>query len=188
MDSVMSERQADGTHGGDGTYIETLETAERDAQMARRRSQGASYRTVAREFGVSVSTAHEAVERALRAARAEAGEAARQMELARLDSYIERVEQVLQSQHVTVSQGRVVRRLVGFETDENGDQVLDESGNRIGIYEDVVDDGPILQAVDRLLKLSESRRKLLGLDAAQKLETTGSISYTIHGVSDDDLG
>lgn len=185
----MTDQQGSRPQGPGGGFVPTLETAERDAQMARRRAQGASYRTIAREFGLaSHSTVIEAVQRALNAARAEAGEEARQMELLRLDSYIERVEQVLQAQHVTVSQGRVVRRLVGFETDENGDQVLDESGNRIGIYEDVIDDGPILQAVDRLLKLSESRRKLLGLDAAQKLETTGSITYTIHGVSDDDLG
>lgn len=184
----MSDQQGSRPQGPGGGFVPTLETAERDAAMARRRAQGASYRTIAAEFGLaSHSTVIEAVQRALNAARAEAGEEARQMELARLDSYIERVEQVLQSQHVTVSQGRVVRRLIDFERDEDGSPRLDEKGNRIGIYEDVPDNAPILQAVDRLLKLSESRRKLLGLDAAQKLDVSGALVYRVEGVPDDDL-
>lgn len=170
-----------------GGFVPRLETAERDAQMARRRGQGASYRTIAAEFGLAVSTVHEAVERALNAARAEAGEEARQMELQRLDSYIERVEQVLQREHIVISHGHVVRRLIDFERDADGEPRLDADGKRIGVYEDVTDDGPVLQAVDRLLKLSESRRKLLGLDAAQKMDVSGNVTYAVVGVSDDDL-
>lgn len=184
----MTEQQTRRTtQGPDGTFVASLDTAERDAQMARRRAQGASYRTIAAEFGVSVSTAHEAVQRALNAARAEAGEQARQMELARLDSYIERMEQVLAKEHIVISHGHVVMRQTGWERNPDGTLAMDADGNPVPTREPVPDDAPVMAAVDRLLRLSESRRKLLGLDAAQKMDVSGNVSYTVVGVSDDDL-
>ena len=42
-------------------------------------------------------------------------------------------------------------------------------------------------AVDRALKIEERRAKLLGLDAAEKLDVSGTISVTVYrGASDDD--
>lgn len=184
----MTDHQTTRPKGPDGTFVPTLETAERDAAMARRRAQGASYRTIAAEFGLaSHSTVIEAVQRALNAARAEAGEQARQMELARLDSYIERMEQVLAREHIVISHGHVVMRQTGWERNPDGTLAMDADGNPVPTREPVPDDAPIMAAVDRLLRLSESRRKLLGLDAAQKMDVTGSISYTVVGVPDDDL-
>ena len=87
------------------------------------------------------------------------------MELERLDRLYEAAVGVLERHHVTVSQGRVVQ--------------LDG--------EPLPDDGPVLQAIDRLLKLQERRARLLGLDAAQKLDVSGNVSYTVVGVPDDDL-
>src|SRR5690606_41267190 len=69
----------------------------------------------------------------------------------------------------------------------DGEYVLDSDGNRIGVYEDVLDDGPILQAVDRLIKIGESRRKLLGSDAATKMDVSGTVTSRIIGVPDDGL-
>lgn len=76
-------------------------------------------------------------------------------EIKRLDTLYSQVEAILAHDHVTVSVGRVVEL--------NGEPIPDE--------------GPFLQAVDRLLRIEDARRrnaerraKLLGLDAAQKVE------------------
>ncbi|MFE4671105.1 hypothetical protein [Streptomyces sp. NPDC056723] len=86
----------------------------------------------------------------------------RAMELARLDASLERLKgledaarRVLQREHITVNNGRII--------------TLDGSP--------LPDDGPVLAAIDRLIKVedarqrnSESRRKLLGLDAPAKFD------------------
>jgi len=43
---------------------------------------------------------------------------------------------------------------------------------------------PDLKAVETLLKISQDRRKLLGLDAPQKIDVGGDIRHTLHGVDD----
>lgn len=92
----------------------------------------------------------------------------RTMELARLEASLERlhnmeesVRHVMARKHVTVNNGRVIRA-------PNPDT---------GEEEPVEDDTFILQAVDRLNRIEESRRKvsesirrLLGLDAPVKVE------------------
>ncbi|MGW8679649.1 hypothetical protein ACWGNN_01020 [Streptomyces sp. NPDC055817] len=86
----------------------------------------------------------------------------RAMELARLDGSLERLKgledaarRVLEREHITVNNGRII--------------TLDGSP--------LPDDGPVLAAIDRLIKVedarqrnSESRRKLLGLDAPAKFD------------------
>lgn len=92
----------------------------------------------------------------------------RALELARLDAALERlhhmeesVQQVMARKHITVNNGRVIRIL----------------NNDSGEEEPVEDDTFVLQAVDRLNRIEESRRKtsesirrLLGLDAPTKVE------------------
>jgi hypothetical protein len=92
----------------------------------------------------------------------------RTMELARLEASLERlhnmeesVRQVMARKHITVNNGRVIRA-------PNPDTGEDEP---------VEDDTFVLQAVDRLNRIEESRRKasesirrLLGLDAAVKVD------------------
>lgn len=170
-----------------GRYTRSVETAQRDAVIAEMRSKRMTYQQIADELGISDSTAHEAYQRVLDRTIEEPAANARKRELEDLDAAQRAVLEVLERQHITVSHGRVVRRLIDFERDASGEPVLDEKGNRVGIYEDVTDDGPILQAVDRLIKIGESRRKLLGLDAAQKLDVSGALVYRVEGVPDDDL-
>ncbi|QQM45190.1 hypothetical protein [Streptomyces liliifuscus] len=78
-------------------------------------------------------------------------------ELLRLDELEVRARQVLDRHHITVNNGRVITI---------GDEPL-------------LDDGPVLQAIDRLVKIEDARRKngteqrrLLGLDAPTKSELT----------------
>lgn len=130
--------------GPDGAFIDTLESAQRDAEAARLRSRGLSYRQIASELGYfDGSGARKAVQRALAAIRAEGAEEVRQLQLQQLDYLTTKALEVLERHHVTVSNGRLIKV---------DDQPLE-------------DDGPVLQAIDRLLKIQERRAKLLGLDA-----------------------
>ncbi len=148
-DDTPTEAQTGGTpRGGNGRFIRTPDTAERDAAAARLRARGQSYRAIGEALGISQGSAHDAVQRALKATVQEAAADARTLELERLDHLQATVMDVLGREHVTVQLGKVIRGPGG---------------------ETVPDDAVTLAAVDRLLRVSESRRKLLGLDAPAKL-------------------
>jgi hypothetical protein len=53
----------------------------------------------------------------------------------------------------------------------------------------LLDDAPVLAAVDRLLKVQERRAKLLGLDVPVKrqVEVDGGLRYEVVGVDLDQL-
>lgn len=131
--------------GGFQTTIEDMETA---ADAARLRAQGKSYRDIAVEQGVSVSTAHDRVKRAMAAVPVEAVTELRRVELERLDMLTERAFREMEKTHPFVSNGRR--------------------------FDDLEDSGPVFTAIDRIRQLSESRRKLLGLDAPSKVAVTVS--------------
>ncbi|MFE2911257.1 hypothetical protein [Kitasatospora indigofera] len=166
--------------GTNGKWTRTLEGIERDAEAARLRAEGKSYRQIAAKLGCDVHTAHDAVTRAIATVVAEPAEAALHFELDRLDAELVRlgklyskVMAVLEREHVTVSQGRVV--------------TMDDGAT-------VPDDDWILKAVDRLVKIDESRRRngesrrrLLGLDQPAKTQVTGGLTYEIVGISSDEL-
>ncbi|MFI8865332.1 hypothetical protein ACIGNW_00215 [Streptomyces sp. NPDC053707] len=136
------------TRGGNGRIVRTLTTAERDAEAARLRARGYTYQQIAEELGWSnKGDAHHAVKRVLTETVKEAGDEIRAIELARLDHLHTSAMDVLEREHFTVSNGRVVS--------------LDGSGP-------LPDDGPVLAAIDRLLKIQERRARLLGLDAPTK--------------------
>lgn len=187
------DHQTSRTNGPDGRIVPSLETAERDADMALMRSRGHSYREIAAHFGVAHSTAHEAVQRALTAARQEAGEQAREMEIARLDRWQAKVEQTLENEHIVISHGRVVRRRV-TDVDGNwvqlvrdGQPVTNTEGEPVYVEEEIRDDSAIHQAVSTLLKISQRRSALLGLDAPTKVEQSGTVKYELVGVPDDEM-
>lgn len=162
---------AGGTRGGNGRFIRNIKTAQRDADAAALRAKGLSFQRIANELGFSSKAkAYEAVQRALADLPREGIEDLRRMELERLDGMYQAAMDVLEREHVAISQGKVVRRRVGTEVDEFGHERLDDEGKPIPLYADVLDDGPVLQAIDRLLKVQERRAKLLGLDAPTKVE------------------
>ncbi|WP_098892259.1 hypothetical protein [Streptomyces sp. or3] len=151
--------------GGDGQFVRSLTTAERDARAAELRSKGWTYRRIAAELGWKQGAdAYNAVQRVLKETVREAGEEVRALELERLDGELARLADVerevwavLKRKHVTVSNGQVIR--------VDGEPLLD--------------DAPVLQAADRLVKIedarlknSERRAKLLGLDAPTKQAIT----------------
>ena len=72
-------------------FIRTEEQAILDTEALRLRSKGLTYQKVADSLGVSKSTAHERVQRALAAIPKEAVEEYRKLETERLDTMLERV-------------------------------------------------------------------------------------------------
>lgn len=134
---------------GSGRFVKSIETAKRDGEAAQLRANGKTYDQIATELGFSDrSLARRAVERALAAAVREPADELRQLELIRLDALWVEAVKVMTTEHITVNNGRVI------EVD--------------GIP--LKDDGPTLQAIDRLLKIMERRAKLIGLDSAAKVE------------------
>lgn len=173
--------------GGDGRFTRTLETAQRDARAAQLRSDGWSYRKIAAELGVDVATAHAAVQRALKATVEEPAAEVRALEIERLDQLYEATVQVLRREHVTVSQGRVVRARV---LNENGSPIVighEDDGTPIFREQEILDDGPTLKAVEVALKIQARRAALLGLDAERKVDVGGQLTYEIIGVNPEDL-
>ena len=141
-------------------------TAERRTKLIKARLEGKRFEDIWRELGYACrSAATKDFSRALEeriAEQRDSIEVHREMEILRLDGELERlgrlygkVEAVLNRHHVTVSGGRVV--------------IHDE--------QPLEDDGPVLAAVDRLLRIEENRRrvgerraKLLGLEAPRQVE------------------
>ncbi|WP_326642900.1 hypothetical protein OG884_18760 [Streptosporangium sp. NBC_01755] len=148
-----------GTRGGRGRFERSLETATRDAEAARLRTRGLTYRQIADELGMAgPGKAHEAVRRVLAETTQEAADDLRMVELERLDEMYQAALKVLETEHYAVSHGRVI--------------YLEEGGPPL------TDDGPVLAAIDRLLKVQERRAKLLGLDAPTKANVTVSDAIT----------
>jgi len=137
-------------HSPGGAFIRTVEQAQFDMEAARLRSRAMSYQAIADELGVAIGTAHAMVKRALASIPREAAETLVGVESAKLDNAERAVLAVLEARHFTVSNGKLIYI---------GDEPL-------------YDDGPVLNAVDRLVKISESRRKLFGADAPARSEVT----------------
>jgi hypothetical protein len=146
-EAEYDERHADRTtRDGKGKYARTTDTARRDAKAAELRSKGLSYQAIADEMGyASKSSAHDAVQRALKAIVEEPAENLRQLERERLDRMYEAAMGALEANPHS------------------------------------------LAAIGTLLKISESRRKLEGLDAPAKVNVSGGLKVEIVGVDMDQL-
>ncbi len=149
----------------------------RRAEACRLRVAGHTYVEIAAALGYSSEkTAQVDVSRAL-ATYVEMQKAPveelRARELATLDQAQQVASGVMHRDHVAHSNGRVVK----LEDDVTGDSTT------------ILDDGPKLAAIDRVVKISESRRKLLGEDAPSKVEQTitGTAEYVIR-IDDGEMG
>ena len=157
------------TRAGNGKFIRTAATIKRDHKAAELRGQGYSFDRIAEELGfASRGKAHEAVMRAYADIPSEESEQAKRLDLERIDRLIEQAWQIMLRDHVTVSQGRVVGKLVGVERDTDGSVVLDGDGKAIPIYEDILDDGPAIAAIREIRALVERRAKMIGYDAPSR--------------------
>jgi hypothetical protein len=142
----------------------------RDAWAAERwAADGWYYRDIANAMGISVSTAWDRVQRGLRiidAPTAASAERARTAHRARLEAAAQVALEVMARDHVHVAHGKVV-------VANDGKPVLD--------------DGPKLAAAGKVREISESMRKLDGLDAPAKVELGGEVRYEVVGIAPEDL-
>lgn len=128
-----------------------------NAQRSAERSQaydlrlrGRTIRQVADDMGISPTKVHGLLREEIREREDPLIEKVRQFELDRLDGYMQACMYVL---------------------DNPGTVVLAPTGPGGDMMQHViVDDRKILGAIDRLVKISESRRKLLGIDAPIKTQ------------------
>jgi hypothetical protein len=129
----------------------SVATRENDIRALDLRRRGLSYPQISAELGCSLSTAHTMVQRALADSAREAGEEVRQIEAQRLDDLTRTLNRVMLTRHYRVAQtGQVA-------TDpETGAPLLDAD--------------PVIRAVLALVRVSERRAKLLGLDAPTRHE------------------
>lgn len=140
---------------------ERVESAELRARIVELRRKRLTFAEIAKEVGRAESTVWEHYQAAVRDIPAVVVEQHRQEMLDQLDEAERAVLAVLHTQHITVSQGRVVR---------------DDDGST------VVDDGPILDAARTLVSLQARKAKLIGADAAEKVEHSGGVKYEVVGV------
>lgn len=154
------------TRAGNGKFTRTAATIKRDHEAAEKRAQGWSFQRIADELRfASKGHARDAVLRAYADIPSEATEEARRLDLERIDRLIEKAWEIMLRDHVTVSQGRVVGKLIGWQRDDDGEILRDGEGAPIGLYEDVLDDGPALAAVKEIRSLLERRARIIGYDA-----------------------
>ena len=142
------------------------------ARIVELRDEGLTFREIAAEVNRDVHTAWNHYQKAMRdipapmvAAHAEQMANRREEQLRRIDMEREAVLEVLAARHVTVSNGKVM-------------------------YEDseaILDDAPVLAAVDRLVKLDDQEAKLLGLYAKTEVNVSGGVKYEVVGVPVEDL-
>lgn len=154
------------TRNGNGTYRRTLKNAERDMRAADLHGQGWSYARIAAELGFgNRQAAYDSVMRAFEMIPTPGAKHAKRVDLERIDRLIEKNWEALERQHVMVSNGRVVRRRTGDQVNEDGALVLDADGKPLGVYQDVLDDGPIAVHATVILRLIERREKIFGYGA-----------------------
>jgi len=140
-----------------GQFARTLGQAERDRNAVQLRSRGQTYQQISDELGYgNLSNARRAVKKALEGIIVEGRDEAIKLQLDELDMMQRAVIDVLEAKHYVVSDGRIVH--LGDKDDPDRRELLD--------------DGPVLQAVDRLLKIADRRAKLLGLDAPKRVEVS----------------
>lgn len=172
-------------------HVESERLKGRNSQIWHLHLSGWTQERIGAKFGIT----HARVSQILKQIRASIPEATRQdlitTEVERLDYILTKTVEVLERSHVIVTpSGRVAHEIVEYAHDEDGNIRIDEHGHPIPKkLRKVLDDGPILQAVDRVAAIGRERRRLLGLDAPTnaKVEHEGGVRYEIIGVDPEAL-
>ena len=144
-----------------------LERLPKQERALRLRSRGHTYAMIGQLMGTSRAAAHKLVMEALEERRSEVTELAedvRQQELEHLDEIKRSALKILDRQHLLTS----------------GIDVVTYQGQPL------FEDKTALYAIDRLIKVSEQRAKLLGLNAPVQLDGS-ALKVEIVGVDTDAL-
>lgn len=123
---------------------------------------------IARELGYSETYVRKVYHKALKTIVVDDVEKHRRLELARLDHLHSKAMEVLEAFHPMVNAGAVVRDVV---EDSDGRVIIDDETGKPKTVR-LRDQGPLLQAIDRVVRVSERRARLLGLDMPTKTALT----------------
>lgn len=139
----MRKKPADQTRDGNNRFTANIEDAKLRAEAARLRAQGWTYARIAEELGYADrASASKAVKQVLTETAQDAGDEFRAIKREQLRMLTEATWEILEREHIVVSNGHVV-------------SLNDEP---------LKDPGPALSAVSLLLRINESERKLEGAD------------------------
>lgn len=136
-----------GGRDNQGRFARTLRGAERDAEACRLRASGYSYGDIASQLGYgNKSNAYRSIKAALHNTVRDGADDYRELVLLELDAMAREAWAVVTREHVLVSHGQVVRR--------DGQPIRDF--------------GPVLAALNCLVKINGEKRKVVGVDAPAK--------------------
>jgi len=141
-----------------------------EREVVRLRAQKHTFRQIADKLGLSVSRVHALNERAVRRCVEPSVRAIRLEMLEQLDELEQAALKVLATTHFVVSQGHLVSPVLGREPDTLDDGSENPKAGELIFGDPLIDDGPVLAAIDRLVKIQERRARLVGADAATKVE------------------
>ncbi|HEX3781723.1 MAG TPA: helix-turn-helix domain-containing protein [Pseudonocardiaceae bacterium] len=144
-----------------------LTSSERRAEVVDLYRQGLTFQVIGDQLGFSRQRAHQLYWEAMRAVVEEAVSAHRAAMVEEIAEIIRVASQVMHGQHYAHSNGRVV-------TDPHTDKPL-------------LDDGPKLDAARTIIAAQARLAKVLGADAATKVESDVSLKYEVVGVEVSDL-
>jgi hypothetical protein len=150
------------------------DVAARRATVLQLRIEQVPYADIGARLGIPVSTAKSDYRRATAQLRTDQNAAAsslRAVERAKLDALEREAWRVLRTRHITVQHGKIVGRYTGsFLRDEDGEIIRDSNDKPVLEVQEIEDDAPVLQAIDRLTRIAQRRAALDGLDAPVKVE------------------
>lgn len=139
----MRKKPGEQLRDGNNRFTPNVEDAKLRAEAARLRAKGWTYARIADHLGYSDrASVSNAVKQVLAETAQDAGDEFRNLKREQLRMLTEATYEILERQHIQVSNGRVV--------------FLNE--------EPLQDPGPALAALNLLLKINESERKLEGAD------------------------
>jgi hypothetical protein len=146
-------------------FAKDFDLSVQDAMIVDLKHTGLTYQQIGNRLQISRAAAFRGYERAIRRVPARAVNEYREEMYARIGAAREAVMDVLNARHVTVSNGVIVR---------------DDEGP-------LEDDGVVLAAVDRLLKLDDQEAKLRGAYPKTEVNLTGAVRYEVVGLAGEEL-
>lgn len=161
----------DNARDGYGKYIESEESQERDAKAFRLRAKGATLEEIVIALGYhDRSHVRRSLKKHLDTIVPPAADEYRHIMDAQLDELYRRALAVMDAEHFTISHGQIV---YAPGTEFAGQPVP------------LTDDAPVLQAMDRILKIQARRAALWGLDApTQQRIQVQNVRVTVDGADD----
>jgi PHD/YefM family antitoxin component YafN of YafNO toxin-antitoxin module len=165
------------------TRTRSVALAERKARAVELRRSGLTFESIAAALNCSRTRAFELVKSALKTVVQTPTEALRDEALRRLETMWDQTLAIWSAAEPLIQNGAPVMLAV---TDSDGQPVINMKTNQ-PLVMPAVDKRLMLQVTDRLLRIEESRRKLLGIDQPQRVEVAGDPSAVVQSMDQERL-